>query len=107
MVKALSVFFNQTTFQINSNDNRKKYVDDSDWKKLLSLVSNFYNTDHFNISEASPLFVTKLADNRPYISVKLHDYEITALLDSGYTFKNFKFFGKKNKFSARQTHFYC
>ena len=66
-------FLNRTTFQYSSNDDKKKYFDKSDQKKWLSFVSNFYRTDHFNISQASPLFVTKLADNQPYISVKLHD----------------------------------
>lgn len=33
--------------------------------------------------EASPVFVNKYDDNRPFVSVRLYDYEVTALLDSG------------------------
>lgn len=61
--------------------NKFKYFDRSDWNNWKKTVSNFYQSNN----KVSPLFVPQKLDNRPYISVRLFDQDITVLLDSGAT----------------------
>lgn len=62
----------------------KSYFNIFEWRKWLKHVSNFYKTPFHN-NEILPLFSKKVNDNRPYISVRLFDRDITVLLDSGAT----------------------
>lgn len=55
--------------------------DNLDWKNWLTVVSDFHK--NYSRNEVAPILVKKPFDNRPYISVKLFDEEIIALLDSG------------------------
>lgn len=70
-----------------SLDFKSSYVptraDKKDWSSWLDFVKYFYKHNSFKTDEVFPVFVNKMPDNRPYISPKIYDYEITALLDSG------------------------
>lgn len=57
------------------------YFDKTDWISWKAVVKNFYKSK----PKCLPLFLSKLDDNRPYISVKILGVNITALLDSGST----------------------
>lgn len=53
-------------------------------RSSFQFKTNFQNFNSKLPSKiVAPLFVQKVNDNRPYISVKLFDQSITALLDSG------------------------
>ena len=57
---------------------------ESDWKKWLLCVKNFYRSTTTN-HKVSPLFCPKVSDNRPYILVEILGVEICGLLDFGST----------------------
>ena len=65
-----------------SNKIKNCFFSKPDWDKWLKIVSDFYRDSK---NEISPLFIKKPRDNRPYISVKLFDQDITVLFDSGAT----------------------
>lgn len=73
-------------------NNKHKYFDVKGWHQWLLVLRNFYKNYSFTSSsrivhngQASigSVFVSKNFDNRPYVSVKLIDRDILALLDSG------------------------
>lgn len=51
-------------------------TDLEEWNLWKNKVKNFYK-------ESAPVFVQKLLDNRPFISVSLYNESVSALLDSG------------------------
>lgn len=58
----------------------------SEWTEWLQAVKRFYRPVPHTVPRtvnAAPIFVRRLPDRRPYITVKIHSLEFTALLDSG------------------------
>lgn len=68
---------------IKQNFVANTFFDLKDWNNWKLYVRNFYKNHGIFSESLLPLFVNKSNDNRPYISVKLFDIEIIALLDSG------------------------
>lgn len=60
-------------------------ADKKDWQNWLHFIKEFFrcSSKNTNCHQVSPVFVKKTLDNRPYIRLKIFDFEITALLDSG------------------------
>lgn len=73
--------------QIQANVKNKQCLSDEQQKYLNFLKHYFTNLKPlFTIkNEVSPILVQQSLDNRPYITVKIFDIDITALFDSGAT----------------------
>lgn len=53
-------------------------------KYLLKFVKNYFeNYTHNTSPQVLPVSIQHQGDNRPYITVKIYDYEVTTSLDSG------------------------
>lgn len=70
--------------QAKVSESRRNYTDMVDWRSWVRKVREFYKkTQSPSNSSLSPVFISKINDNRPYVQVNVYGSKLTALLDSG------------------------
>lgn len=84
--KLKSHTFNRNfSITIPKSNKCRNIISKTEWQSWLDYVKKFYleNSKVSSALGASPVFVEKPRDNRPYIEIKLYDQQLIALLDSG------------------------
>lgn len=59
-----------------------KFMNENNWDKWKSYVSDFYKNYQVRNVQVSPLFIKQPVDNKPYLEINIFGHNFTTLLDS-------------------------